>query len=58
MKKETLDSITMTNFQDYIEMKEAEREYEMFEKMFEPNAIDRINKIYHQAIQDLENLIK
>jgi len=60
MKKE-LDSITITNIKDYIEMKmieEAEREYEEFDKMLKPNAIDRINKIYHQAIQDLENLIK
>ena len=54
----TLDNITITNLQDYIEMKEADREYQMFEKMFEPTAIDRINKIYYQAIQDLENLIK
>lgn len=62
MNKEKLDSIlSLTNIKDYIEMKmfeEAEREYEMFEKMFEPTAIDRINKIYYQAIQDLENLIK
>lgn len=61
MKKERLNSITITNIKDYIDLKmfeEAQREYEMFEKMFEPTAIDRINKIYHQAIQDLENLIR
>lgn len=61
MNKETLDNITITNIKDYIEMKqfeEAEREYEEFKKMVKPNAIDRINKIFHQAIQDLENLRK
>lgn len=56
MIEETLDRITMLNLKDYIEMKEAEREYEMFERIFEPTAIEKIDQIYNQAIKDLENL--
>ena len=56
-----IDKITLANLEYYIEnrmFEEAEREYAEFEKMFQPNAIDKINKIYNQAIKDLENLIK
>jgi hypothetical protein len=58
MNNEILDRIKIANLQDYIEMKEAEREYELFEKPFELTAIEKIDKIYNQAITDLENLIK
>jgi hypothetical protein len=55
---ETLDIITMSNLKDYIKMKEVELEYEMFERMFEPTALEKIDEIYNKAIKDLENLIK
>lgn len=57
MIEETLDRITMLNLKDYIEMKEAEWEYELFEKPFEPTALEKIDEIYNKAIKDLENLI-
>ena len=58
MIKEALDIITMSNLKDYIEMKEAELEYERFERMFEPTALEKIDEIYNKAIKDLENLGK
>jgi len=58
MIKEILDKITMSNLQDYIEMKEAELEYERFERRFEPTALEKIDQIYNRAIKDLENLGK
>ena len=56
MTKEISDKITMSNLQEYIEMKEAELEYERFERRFEPTALEKIDEIYSKAIKDLENL--
>ena len=58
MIKEALDKITLANLKDYIEMKEAELEYERFEKPLEPTALEKIDEIYSKAIKDLENIVK
>jgi len=58
MNNETLDRIKTAHIQDLLEMIEAEREYELFEKPFELTAIEKIDEIYNQAIRDLENLIR
>jgi len=56
-----LETVSIQNLNDYIEMKEAEREYERLEKPLEITAIEeyerKIDKIYNQAIRDLDRLV-